>query len=161
PGAAALEQSIRQSGRVEERAVDVWLGRVEEDNQVQAVVHVAENAPHAVAHENPSRVTERLELKVRRPGRILCSGPAARPDGEATAPRHGAADRPGANDDALPTGRRRRAPAPCRPGATVRGARASDRDALQRPGARAVQAVVLQEVPRVPSAFGERPGPGG
>src|SRR5438552_18786158 len=65
-------------------------------------------------------------------------------DGEATAPRHGAADRPGAHDDALTPGRRRGAPAPCPPSATVRRASASDRDALQRPGACALQAVVLQ-----------------
>src|SRR6266705_2028669 len=69
-------------------------------------------------------------VKASSPGKVLSFGPAAQPDGEATPPRHGAADRPGADDDALPLGLRRSAPAPCWPGATVRGARASDRDAL-------------------------------
>src|SRR5206468_6990748 len=69
-------------------------------------------------------------------------------DGEATAPRHGAADRPGAHDDALPPGRRRGAPAPCRPSATVRGARTSDPDAPPPPPPSPLHALLLPAVPR-------------
>src|SRR5213594_1456098 len=87
------------------------------------------------------------------------NGPCS--DGEATASRDGAADRPRADDDALPPGREGGAPTPRRPRATLRRTGAADWDALQRSSAGAVQAVLLQEVSRVPPPLRQRPRPCG
>src|SRR5207247_5525193 len=78
------------------------------------------------------------------PRRILCEDSAARRDGEAPAPRHGAPDRRRAHGDAL-SARGVGGPAPpSRPGSTICGTRAADRDAVQRPRARAIQTVLLR-----------------
>src|SRR2546422_4936789 len=104
------------------------------------------------------------DLGVRNHGRLpkdfkCANGPWS--DGEASASRDGAADRPRAYDDALPPGRGGGAPTPRRPRATIRGTRAADWDALQRSSAGAVQAILLQEVSRVPPPLRERPRPCG
>ena len=53
PGATSLEETVREAGRVEERHVDVRVGRVEEDDEVDTVIEMAENLLHALAHEAP------------------------------------------------------------------------------------------------------------
>src|SRR5437667_9740074 len=67
PGAAAFEQTVGQARRVEEGAVDVRLGRVKEYNQVESIIDIPENTPHAVAHENPLSPNVVRVLRIRTP----------------------------------------------------------------------------------------------
>src|SRR2546422_6616154 len=122
--------------------------------------HSGKYAERGRARESPARNRPSL-VKGSSPGKdfILRTGCAI--DGEAPASRDGAADRPRADDDALPPGRGRGAPTPCGACATIRRTRATDRDALQRSSAGAVQAILLQEVSRVPPPLRQRPGSGG
>src|SRR3989449_455446 len=122
--------------------------------------HSGKYAARGRARESPARNRPSL-VKGSSPGKdfILRTGCAI--DGEATASRDGAADRPRADDDALPPGRNGGAPTPRRPRATLRRTRAADRDALQRSSAGAIQAVLLQEVSRVPPPLRQRPSPCG
>src|SRR5438552_17198984 len=91
--------------------------------------------------------------------RILWAGTSVRSDGPPPAPRHGAADCRGTDDDPVPPRRDRVAAEASGTGEALRRVGPADRDALQRPRAGAVQAVLLQEVPRVPPAFRERARP--
>src|ERR671934_2215143 len=94
------------------------------------------------------------------PRRVLCGAGQSGSHGEAAPPRHGAADRGRAHDDPIRARGFRGPPPPPGPGPSVRGVGASDRDAIQRPRPRTVQALVLQEVPRVPPAVRELAGAG-
>src|SRR3989442_13440814 len=149
PGAAAFEEAIRQARRVEERSIDVRLGRVQEDDQVEAVAHVPVDATDAVAHGTPARKRRRV-VKGSSAERILWAGMSVRFDGATPAPRHGTADRRGTDDDPVPPRRDRVAAEASETGEAVRRVGPAHRYALQRPRAGAVQAVLLQEVPRVP-----------
>src|SRR2546422_7202421 len=91
--------------------------------------------------------------------RILWAGMSVRSDGATPAPRDGASDRRGKDDDPVPPRRDRVATEASGTGEAVRRVGTADRDALQRPRAGAVQAVLLQEVPRLPPALRERAGP--
>ena len=60
PGAAPFEQAVRDSGRIEERQVEMGLHRIPEQDQVEAIIHVPENPLHAFPHRLPaSKRTER------------------------------------------------------------------------------------------------------
>src|SRR3989454_10375700 len=120
--------------------------------------HSGKYAARGRAGESPARNRPSL-VKGSSPGKdfILRTGCAM--DGEASASGDGAADRPRADDDPLPPGRTRSAPTPRWPRATLRGTRSSDRHALQRSRPGAVQAILLQEVSRLPPPLRERPRP--
>src|SRR5436309_14359854 len=98
------------------------------------------------------RVSEPSVVEGSSPRRILSADSALRRDGQAPAPWHGAPDRCRAHGDPL-SARGVGGPAPTgRPIPTIRRTGPPDRDALQRPRPRVVQAVLLQEVPRIPPA---------
>src|SRR5881296_1830360 len=93
--------------------------------------------------------------------RILWAGTSVWSDGAPPAPRHGAADCRGADDDPVPPRRDRVAAEASWTSAALRRVGPADWDALQRPRAGAVQALLLQEVPRLPPALCERARPRG
>src|SRR2546426_12412514 len=84
---------------------------------------------------------------------------SVRSDGATPAPRDGATDRCRTDDDLVPPRRDGVAGEASGTGEAVRRVGPADRDALQRPRAGAVQAVLLQEVPRVPPSLRERAHP--